>query len=42
MKSVHNSTAALLIVCSQFPGKSVNVSSITITGMRRLHVAVVT
>lgn len=41
VKSFYISSATLLIFHSQFPGKSVNVSRISITGMR-IHVAVQT
>lgn len=42
VKSFHISTETLLIAHSQFPGKSNNVSSISLTEIKRIHVAAVT
>lgn len=42
VKSFHISTETLLIAHGQFPGKSNNVSSISLTGIKRIHVAAVT
>lgn len=42
VKPFHITTATLLIVHSQFPGKTINVSSITVTVIKRIPVAALT